>query len=131
MQDRRSAGRDNCSNLSSAFHSHPSAQPSKSLPLGLPCTHTHTHTTQARIPHTYAPTQDPHINPIPNSHFSLHSSQRPITVVVDLSEMERRNTRKRGMNNKCISSLSSLGYHLLMRFTFTHACTYALSCTRI
>lgn len=35
-------GRDNCSNLSSPSHAHPSAQTSKSSPLGLPCAHTPT-----------------------------------------------------------------------------------------
>lgn len=113
-QDRRSAGRDNCSNLSSPSHSHPSAQTSKSLPLGLPRTCTHTHT------------QDPHINPIPNSHFSLHSSPKSITVVLRLIEMDMQRHGKRGLDNKCISTaLSSRGYHLLMRCKFTHACTFA------
>lgn len=50
-QDRRPAGRDNCSNLSSPSHSHPSAQTSKSLPLRLTLrAHAGTH------PHTYAHT---------------------------------------------------------------------------
>lgn len=126
-QDRRSAGRDNCSNLSSPSHSHPSAQTSKSLPLGLPCTHT-----QAHNQHMYTHSRDPHINPIPNSHFGLRSSPKSKAVVVDLREMD---VERRGMDNKCISSaLSSRGYHLLMRCMFTHACTYsictcALTCT--
>ena len=92
-QDRRSAGRDNCSNLSSPSHSHPSAQTSKSLPLGLPCTHTQTHD-----PHTYTQTHtlDPHINPIPTPISVFRSSHKLTAVVVDLRVMdtERQETER-------------------------------------
>lgn len=95
MQDRRSAGRDKCSNLSSPSHSHPSAQTSKSLPLGLPRTHTqaHTHTCVNKRTHTGASYQ-------PYPQLPFQSSQ--------LFQIQSRDThgdkRERRMDSQCHST---------------------------
>lgn len=112
MQDRRSAGRDKCSNLSSPSHSHPSAQTSKSLPLGLPRTHTQAHTHTCEHTHT---------------HRSLIStlSPTPISVFTVIPNPKQRHTwrqkRKRRMDSQCHST--ALCQDLLIRCR-TQVCTY-------
>lgn len=96
MQDRRSAGRDKCSNLSSPSHSHPSAQTSKSLPLGLPRTHTSTH---------------PHMCEQTHTHRSLIStlSPTPISVFTVIPNPKQRHTwrqKREGWTASAIAQLS-------------------------
>lgn len=122
--DRRSAGRDKCSNLSSPSHSHPSAQTSKSLPLGLPCSRTRPHT------HTCAYRHRPHINPIPNSHFSPHRRPKSKNICVSFQRYQMR--QHRSAQSVLVSINKELDAHLRMHAhaVYTQTSSHALlTCT--